>query len=97
MTRKIREAIWIRKKSPPVMNRDEGFHYISHVLDPVIVDQDSRNLSGMSIVYFLVLKNEHFPTVYIFYNMCIIVSIYKATNPLCVMWKYAPSCNVRGV
>ena len=24
MTRKIREAIWIRKKSPLVMNRDKG-------------------------------------------------------------------------
>lgn len=36
LTRKIREAIWIRKKSPLVMNRDEGAHYISHVYDPLL-------------------------------------------------------------
>ena len=40
-TRHIREAIWIRRKSPNVMNRDEGAHYLSHVYDPLIAEERS--------------------------------------------------------
>ena len=35
-SRQIRESIWIRRKSPNVMNRDEGNHILSHVYDPLI-------------------------------------------------------------
>ena len=34
--RHIRESIWIRKRSPNTMNRDEGAHFLSHVYDPLL-------------------------------------------------------------
>ena len=35
-TRFIRESIWIRKRGPAVMNRDEGAYHLSHVYDPLL-------------------------------------------------------------
>ena len=35
-SRHIREAIWIRKRAPHTMNRDEGAHFLSHVYDPLL-------------------------------------------------------------
>ena len=48
VTRTIREAIWIRCKSPNVMNRDEGTRYLSHVYDPLSVDLKQRPLHSSS-------------------------------------------------
>ena len=35
-SRHIREAIWIRKRAPNTMNRDEGAHFLSHLYDPLL-------------------------------------------------------------
>ena len=35
-SRHIREAIWIRRRAPHTMNRDEGAHFLSHVYDPLL-------------------------------------------------------------
>ena len=35
-SRRIREAIWIRKRAPNTMNRDEGAHFLSHIYDPLL-------------------------------------------------------------
>ena len=35
-TRWIREAIWIRKRGPQVINRDEGTYSLSHVYDQLL-------------------------------------------------------------
>ena len=34
----IKEDIWIRRRTPNRMNRDEGAHYLSHILvyDPLL-------------------------------------------------------------
>ena len=32
----IREAIWIRRQGPNILNRDEGIYSLSHVYDPLI-------------------------------------------------------------
>ena len=34
--RRIRESMWIRRRGPQVMNRDEGAHFLSHVFDPFL-------------------------------------------------------------
>ena len=34
--RHIKEAIWIRRRAPSTMNRDEGAHFLSHVFDPLL-------------------------------------------------------------
>ena len=36
MSRKIREAIWIRRRGEQVMNRDIGSYTLDHVYDPLI-------------------------------------------------------------
>ena len=35
------EAIWIRKRAPHTMNRDEGAHYLSHIYDPLLMSSTS--------------------------------------------------------
>ena len=39
--RHIKESIWIRKRAPNTMNRDEGAHYLSHVYDPLLTTPTS--------------------------------------------------------
>ena len=39
--RHIKEAIWIRRRAPNTMNRDEGAHYLSHVYDPLLATPTS--------------------------------------------------------
>ena len=41
--RHIKEAIWIRRRAPNTMNRDEGAHYLSHVYDPLLATPTSGN------------------------------------------------------
>ena len=40
-SRLIREAIWIRKRAPHTMNRDEGPHFLSHIYDPLLTSSTS--------------------------------------------------------
>ena len=44
-SRLIREAIWIRKRAPHTMNRDEGAHYLSHIYDPLLTSSTSTRAS----------------------------------------------------
>ena len=41
--RRIKEAIWIRKKAPNTMNRDEGAHFLSHVYDSLLESSQPRD------------------------------------------------------
>ena len=34
--RRINESMWIRRRGPQAMNRDEGSHFLSHVFDPFL-------------------------------------------------------------
>ena len=34
--RRICESMWIRRRGPQAMNRDEGAHFLSHVFDPFL-------------------------------------------------------------
>ena len=34
--RRIRESMWIRRKGPQAMKREEGAHFLSHVFDPFL-------------------------------------------------------------
>ena len=38
-TRRIIEAIWIRKRGAKVLNRDEGVYSLSHVYDKLLQQQ----------------------------------------------------------
>ena len=40
-SRHIRESIWIRKRAPNTMNRDEGAHFLSHIYDPLLTSSSS--------------------------------------------------------
>ena len=40
-SRHIHKFIWIRKRAPNSMNRDEGAHFLSHVYDPLLTSSSS--------------------------------------------------------
>ena len=55
--RHIKEAIWIRRRAPNTMNRDEGAHYlhVSHVYDPLLATStfgDGQNRRGDQVPSF---------------------------------------------
>ena len=53
--RYIKEAIWITRRAPNTMNRDEGAHYLSHVYDPLLATPtsgDRRNRRGDQVPSF---------------------------------------------
>ena len=49
--RHIKEAIWIRRRAPRTMNRDEGAHFLSHIFDPLLTTD--RPTFNLVLLFFL--------------------------------------------
>ena len=45
-SRHVKEAIWIRRNEPSVLNRDQGNFHLSHIYDDVIVAPPSGRKSS---------------------------------------------------
>ena len=41
----IRESMWIRRRGPQAMNRDEGANFLSHVFDPFLTSSTPSTVS----------------------------------------------------
>ncbi|XP_072041401.1 uncharacterized protein [Amphiura filiformis] len=48
--RRINESIWIRRRGPNVMNRDDGAHHLSHVYDPLLTQYEPDSVHHLESV-----------------------------------------------